>query len=245
MSGPPSWERTNAEHGSVFSAPVFAAPAPRPAPLPPPKNKWGKGRIGLVALVLVALVGTGVFAFWRAGRTDQAGSPQLAEANAAKQPPEAYGGAAGSPSPAAGDAAGPAPNAGTGAVDASPGLEDHATGQPPTVDGEYAEFCALLTSMERDFDGSQDTVETIRERFEALREVAPDSLKADYDKQLAFMRDEPEMNRLLLNGEELTQLSPAEQDQFLRDFGDARVKYDIDGSVKRIADAAERCHGAG
>jgi hypothetical protein len=37
--------------------------------------------------------------------------------------------------------------------------------------------------MERDFDGAQDTVETVGERVEALRAVAPDSLKANYDKQ--------------------------------------------------------------
>ncbi|MDR0365360.1 MAG: hypothetical protein LBH68_00800 [Bifidobacteriaceae bacterium] len=100
------------------------------------------------------------------------------------------------------------------------------------------DFCAVVTS---DLTIT-DTVEEIEARFEQYLEAAPASIKKDIELQLAFVREEPEMNRILLDGS-LSSMPKAEQEQFMTEFYVARDKYDLFGTAKRIDAEIARCPG--
>jgi hypothetical protein len=98
-------------------------------------------------------------------------------------------------------------------------------------------FCKLATEGE---EGRHYTLGEVERNYEAMRKVAPKALRPHIDNQLAFMREEPEVSRLMYE-EELSSMSQAAREQFLSDFDEAATKYELAESIKAIRSEVARC----
>ncbi|MDR2567617.1 MAG: hypothetical protein LBC97_16500 [Bifidobacteriaceae bacterium] len=107
--------------------------------------------------------------------------------------------------------------------------------------GDFAQFCALYNE---EGSGAALSADDLEQGLVELRKAAPRSVKADIGNQLAFIREEPELNRLVMDPGAAQALTPAEQQQFLNDLKDAFAKYDMEGSIKRVRNEAARCPNA-
>jgi hypothetical protein len=104
---------------------------------------------------------------------------------------------------------------------------------------EMVEFCALGSD-----EVGMPTLEQLEKKFEAMARVAPESIRDDAKKQLAFLREEPELNRLLTDQKAMMALSDAQKSQLAADVKVATEKYDLLGTSTRIGEKREEvCRG--
>jgi ABC-type transporter MlaC component len=102
---------------------------------------------------------------------------------------------------------------------------------------DMAAFCGLAAQNEANKDRTAADVER---NYTAMRKVAPRALRPHIDNELAFMREQPELSRVVY-GNELSSMSQADREQFLHDFGEAMAKYKLEEAIKAITNEIARC----
>ncbi|MDR3360716.1 MAG: hypothetical protein LBO20_08755 [Bifidobacteriaceae bacterium] len=101
-------------------------------------------------------------------------------------------------------------------------------------------FCAIGAEKV----GQKVTLEELENQYKTMWRVAPKSIRDDIKNQLEFIKNEPELNQILLNGDP-TSMSDAEKADFTAKFKVARDKYDITNSAERITKKIEEVCGGG